>query len=117
MLAGNNDNTNHIPGYGGHVPGFRDRPIGSTFGQCTTPGIFNAADTASKMDVARIPKSMYHSGLRMSPKKHGANAVKVGAAHWYAYCAVQRAIPSLSNARLPWRAAARVLEPCSAVGR
>jgi hypothetical protein len=82
VLAGNNDNTNHIPGYGGHVPGFRDRPIGSTFGQCTTPGIFNAADTASKMDVARIPKSMYHSGLRMSPKKHGANAVKVGAAHW-----------------------------------
>ena len=82
VLAGNNHNTNHIPGYGGHVPGFRDRPIGSTFGQCTTPGIFNAADTASKMDVARIPKSMYHSGLRMSPKKHGANAVKVGAAHW-----------------------------------
>jgi len=83
VLAGNNDSANHIPGYGGHVPGHRDRPVGSTFGLSTTPAIFNPTDTAAKMEVARIPKSMYHSGLRMSEKKKGSgNAVKVGAEHW-----------------------------------
>ena len=82
ILAGNNDDTNHIPGYGGHVPGHRDRPVGSTFGLSTTPSIFNATDTAAKMEVARIPKSMYHSGLRMSDKKSVKSAIKTGAKHW-----------------------------------
>jgi hypothetical protein len=107
VLAGNNDSANHIPGYGGHVPGHRDRPVGSTFGLSTTPAIFNPTDTAAKMEVARIPKSMYHSGLRMSEKKKGSgNAVKVGAEHW---CVFSRSL-ARSRARVLACSIARSLD-------
>lgn len=54
VLAGNNDDTNHIPGYGGHVPGHRDRPVGSTFGLSTTPSIFNAVSNPSPTHVLML---------------------------------------------------------------
>lgn len=85
VLAGNNDGTNHQPGYAGHIPGLRDRPVGSTFGHSTSPGIFNESDRASSMKIERIPKSSYHSGLRMSDKaKAKITSVKSGAKHWSA---------------------------------
>ena len=58
----NAEGQGHIPGYAGHIPGLRDRPVGSTFGHSTSPGIFNESDRASSMKIERIPKSSYHSG-------------------------------------------------------
>jgi len=83
-LAGNNPDSNHLPGYAGHVPGYRDRPVGSTFGDSTRPGIFNAEDTVYKLNSQRIPASMYHSGLRMSEakKKVVRSAVQLGTNQW-----------------------------------
>ena len=85
VLAGNNDGANHQPGYAGHIPGLRDRPVGSTFGDSTCPAIFNESDRASQLKISRIPKSSYHSGLRMSDKaKAKITSVKSGAEHWCA---------------------------------
>ena len=90
VLAGNNDGANHQPGYAGHIPGLRDRPVGSTFGHSTSPGIFNESDRASSMKIARIPKSSYHSGLRMRYKaKAKITSVKSGAKHWSAQTALR----------------------------
>lgn len=84
VLAGNNKGTNHLPGYAGHVPGYRDRPVGSTFGDSTRASIFNDEDKTYKLNSAHVPASMYHSGLRMSDakKKVVKSAIQLGTNQW-----------------------------------
>eukprot|EP01051_Picozoa_sp_SAG22_P002394 SAG22_NODE_105_length_20045_cov_23.373308_3_plen_365_part_00 len=93
VLAGNNKGTNHLPGYAGHVPGYRDRPVGDTFGDSTRAGIFNDSDKTYKLKSQHIPASMYHSGLRMSEakKKVVKSAVQLGTDQW---CVRVSALPS-----------------------
>jgi len=83
-LAGNNDGLNHLPGYAGHVPGYRDREVGNTFGLTTRSSIFTETDKKEKCNSNFVPASMYHSGLRMSEqkKKLVKSAVSTGTSQW-----------------------------------